>query len=853
MLASPSGQAVKGSLNHRAHSPHAHYSPTSLSANADSLTIYSGREYSPSSAYPSPTHEWPNSPGYPISLTNLDRSTIDEREDEDNDDAFTISTRKSSNHDDESFVVPNDDCVSFFSTPPTPTPVSRDPAVDGSSLSIKSNNVQEDDPHMSVLGPKMRFVSPAPWELDQDDVVDEDEENYGPADALSMFSGRITWKSREQDKPSSKGHVMPNIRSRSPASPAGTEPKASGRLTQEMQRDSPYSASYFKGASKSHSAIPNRFASPRSSESTSDSPDTFAYRLTDNRLGAVSPDSQDPLGQPFPTYPFPRYRNSSYPQDDTHSLLSNSTSSSFVHPYANPDLLRVGGSPSSQAATRQTHERKSDEQNSQGEYVRRASEPAASASPSRSSLRKTSAGNVPLPAMPSRKTMASHEEEEEMIPLAQPIPRSRTTSRATPPRSITPFADDMGGPLRKLISLEEARSLAQHKDRDSNSVSIKAMTSSPSSTLVAGLGLAPGVSPDRVVLNQGRSTTLPTPLELSESTSSPPSQTKPRQRTLSIGKHFSSGPSPTDSKNTVPVKTIKHKRSGFMKLFQSKEKDKEREKYPITDLPWSGPEPHRRSTSTPPRLHELGTSFSIPPVPSLYNINANRATPPSLSVVVTSPSVSLTHPQPIRHAQPPSPALSTPAPRRFGGPESSSSFDIVRPPASAPATHETFEGLSLRPVSTIFSAKFPELLSFEDPSPLMPSATISDIKSPATPEFSTRSNSVSTSSDYPPTPSSHTPIGPGIGASRDEMIAALQEQLSNTRKKFQRQIWELEGQVKDLKAENEYLRNSGDCETCGKAKRERRAKSPAVTSVVDRPRPKVGGINRTVFGGINEL
>ena len=77
------------------------------------------------------------------------------------------------------------------------------------------------------------------------------------------------------------------------------------------------------------------------------------------------------------------------------------------------------------------------------------------------------------------------------------------------------------------------------------------------------------------------------------------------------------------------------------------------------------------------------------------------------------------------------------------------------------------------------------------------------------------------------------------------------------RKIHQTQIWELEGQVRDLKEELEKLRDNGECETCGMAKKERRArsKSRVGVSVVDRPRPRAAtrtGGERTVFGGVGD-
>jgi hypothetical protein len=70
------------------------------------------------------------------------------------------------------------------------------------------------------------------------------------------------------------------------------------------------------------------------------------------------------------------------------------------------------------------------------------------------------------------------------------------------------------------------------------------------------------------------------------------------------------------------------------------------------------------------------------------------------------------------------------------------------------------------------------------------------------------------------------------------VISALQDQLRESRKAWQRQIWELEGQVRDLKTELEELRSGDKCEACGRGIILQKAAS--VTGVVHRPRAKTG-------------
>jgi len=160
----------------------------------------------------------------------------------------------------------------------------------------------------------------------------------------------------------------------------------------------------------------------------------------------------------------------------------------------------------------------------------------------------------------------------------------------------------------------------------------------------------------------------------------------------------------------------------------------------------------------------------------------------------------------------------------------------------------------LRPVSAVFSAHFSDHIvvqevespvdaeqSLDTPSSLSPDTG----RSPVTPGFSVRSDgsvgdkaSITVGSD-----------------DQSSVIQSLQNQIVSARKTWQRHIWELEGQVRDLKAEIEDLRSvendKGFCDVCGRGK-------PAVehgtmdtkrVGVVDRPRARTGDAAR--FGNGN--
>ena len=624
------------------------------------------------------------------------------------------------------------------------------------------------------------------------------------------------------------------------------------------------------------------------------SSDCVVPRQLRGRAGTASP--AEPF--PFPTHPF-RPQNESYSSrgGSAASFRSESPppSERYVHPYANPELLPSQSS-IPRPRTPVSQDRISDENERQDSPIRHASESVTSSPPRATDLRKASAGGLPHPALPSKNGFGEPRESDEVAHVVSP--RVRTTSRpapSSPARSMVPHGDQEGNPMHNLITLEQARARAQNipnRGHGPSGVNGAGATSTPSSTLVAGVGLAPGVVVDDNVLRgqiQRANAPAVPPLDFLSWQGVPEQKqiSQPRSRTPNSGKHvFGNCSTVGTDGDAISTKTLKHKKSGFMKLFQGKDKERERDRKESFSSTLDYPV---RAMSTPPQLPTPSDS-SAPPLPSPSVHNIKRVPPPlPLSVVVTSPSFPPSVPSPrpdqdqpykrsgspprLRQASAPLPgssqASSHPSsqgerlPSDEFQPRSTSGPDLSKPATPAPPVHATFETLSLRPVSTIFSAKFPDLLSYSLPTDTTSPATAKrlDYPSPTTPGFSdSRSNSMSNSSDSPLTPTSGSVIGPpslGVngGEEQSSIITSLQEQIVNSRKMWQRQIWELEGQVRDLKAEVEELRNTGECETCGMSKRERRLRTPVHNvGVVDRPRPRLGGGNtRTVFGGGSDM
>ncbi|GJJ08742.1 hypothetical protein Clacol_002961 [Clathrus columnatus] len=767
-----------------------------------------------------PTHSGPQQPTsnyyqyhqsvYSNTLSEVDRYTRNDRED----DKCTLSATQSFEG------RPNDeDCVSFFSSP-TPTPM--DPNSDGSD---SETGPQIEDDNLTTFGPKMRFVSPPPWESHPGDSYDDEDDNVSLSDGFSVFSGRFASRKyrHQQEKVSIRSLALASMRTPSPT------PTTSSRRN-------PYGGAYPKESQSQISLSINQpgeapWNSRSTLESSSSERPSFSFSFRDK-----IPSSNLPIE--FSSKQRDRIQHSPLSQDDVTSVFRSDSPVSlgpYTHPYANPDVTPII-SESSMPSRKDInptgiHQQQRQSNESDPGYVRRASESAAvTTTHAASSLafRKGSAGNLPTshPRSSSKPALPSHDENDMTRSLTTGLSPARSPHS---PQSLVPFPDS---PMNNLLTLEEAQRIK--KSSTPGSPIQTRFTSG--STLVAGVGLSPGVKSDfEVKRNQ--------PLSPSD-TSSTIRETKTsnaRQRTISTSKLSILNSSPSQDDVGSSNKSLKHKRSGFMKLFG---KDKDVSKEP--------PSPNYKTT--------IPFTEPIPPVPK-------RVSPPSLSVVVTSPSVFLPEiekitlsqqksPPPSEHDFPASPSVSSKPLEtdRLQDIQPSES----RPIFSAPPSQTTFEGLSLRPVSTVFSAKFSELFSTLDQSeplvpPVMPAASNSSGGggSPTRSDFSSRSNS----SDYPLTPSSTTIPGTTVSIAgrhgQEDTIVSLQAQLANMQKNHQRQIWELEGQIKDLKQENETFRNSGTCESCGRSKREGRLKSDATGpgSIVDRPRPKVGKDARSVFGG----
>jgi hypothetical protein len=295
-----------------------------------------------------------------------------------------------------------------------------------------------------------------------------------------------------------------------------------------------------------------------------------------------------------------------------------------------------------------------------------------------------------------------------------------------------------------------------------------------------------------------------------------------------------------------PPRTLKQKKSGFMRLFNGKDKDK-------TQAPSPPPAPPVTAPSMP-RTPKL--SSARVPVPSLSPSLVSQS-PLQLGSIVKGDGREydpVGSPQDQESIQQQGPALTiitTADASPSGAPTTSQSLHIgsgsssimsgLSPdrglcPASAPPLTTTFPGLSLRPISTVFSAHFADhIMSLDSPST---STTQTDSSSTTAGGSGSGSSISSPLATEPSFDEKHavTDDDPYV------IIQQLQEQLRSTRKAWQHQIWELEGQVRDLRAEIDEMRlkelRGERCLLCGRS--DEPDHSVGGHGVVDRPRARTG-------------
>lgn len=338
--------------------------------------------------------------------------------------------------------------------------------------------------------------------------------------------------------------------------------------------------------------------------------------------------------------------------------------------------------------------------------------------------------------------------------------------------------------------------------------------------------------------------------------------TRTRSRSTSAGARHKPVPlSPTqmeESTSAVPGRVLKHKKSGFMRLFTGRSEG-EKEKNPPAI-----PSPLDARAKQSLQIHVTGKS-SMPTLsrvqkpPFSPTLRPSAASNPALASNSGGDSLKGKRPSP-RRRQPPPLSIVTKASDHneypaVTGPSSPTGLKFtpavsLTVPQSAPPGDTDFPGLKLRPISTSFSSHFADMVAptvgelQRDVHTPSSAASSSTALSPFTPVSIRRNDDASV-------------IAADALGEEHLTIKGLQDQFVSAKKVWQQQVWELRGQIRDLTAELEVLRaaeNQEYCEVCGRGGLQRRHPSPLDEQqpkkfgVVNRPRARTGDAARFANG-----
>ncbi|OAX44374.1 hypothetical protein K503DRAFT_795448 [Rhizopogon vinicolor AM-OR11-026] len=698
------------------------------------------------------------------------------------------------------------------------------------------NEEDEENPshRISVRGPKIRFHSRAPWEMGED-TIDENDSVY------SGKSGVFGKKVAEAGlmRHFARGSSRPSADSSCSQALSQSSFETTTRCSQSSARGTLYTLAQESFSTSSLTVPSHQFStpSPRNRHNFS-LPRTANYPpSSDHTHGEPQSDSSSLRGMTHTSQQdthSPHSSHSEVQRDHERSATLSSfrtcqdppSHDDFVHPYANPNLVVSYSPPSPVPPLHSTFDNIS--QIDSTATVTDSSHSGSTMSPDTSS--SPSRDHVPSTAMRIHGKDISH-------PIAVFHSNDPNSAAKLMPLHPSPVLEGVPGwnpnppTTVPLISLQEAQ--ARERTR---SATVNSTTSLPS----------------RVHEYTSR-VPFPDPDDSASIASTETSATgRVRARTTSAGIRAkailhsvvdvsSYIPERRDSEPAIANaggQTLRHKRSGFMRLFNGREREKGRDKErspppPVPSLRRIYSEhPHGANEDGKPSLPVIPPRLSSAVSDSRSNTTLNKSSADAeQGTKISSPSLKRTPPPLYIATSTRSPASAT----------STLGQDL---PQRAPA-----DFLKLRPISTNFSSQFADIVAIPEMEPISeldldtPTSTISSV--PALSPFTSGS---SRPSDDKPSPVEQSLI-----------IKALQEQIISSKKAWQRQVWELQGQVRDLKAEVEGLRaadeDKGYCENCGRGTPQGRCEDLVArtkkVSVVDRSRGRIGSNARFASGNGN--
>ncbi|KAI0788620.1 hypothetical protein C8Q75DRAFT_241000 [Abortiporus biennis] len=764
---------------------------------------------------------------------------------------------------------------------------------------------------ISTYGPKMRFHSRAPWELDEDGEEDT-KRGKKKADKSSSKadSQKKAWALGTRHNPERR----PSVDS---ARSHGGKPKQSfdtvssitstgGALLALAQAS--MSSTSLAMAPSPQSSFRDKLSLPRLRSRTTSS--TKAPSLDNhNRPGSPNFSTHSTHPSPISRLRATSPTDSIYTQNSFRPSLSGPPSphtpqhqSTYRHPYANPDFAR-------EPSLDDLHQQHHDDFSASPAIGRSNSSTTLTDSNSLgSNSHFTSSTTVTLTPVTSLSSVQSKMDSGSRAAIQnRGISSPAHVSRGLPKTAIgSPVVGnslnakndaklvsggltgwgESGNSSIKLISLQEAQAQARERSRTATTSNA---TSSVASPQVRSMDWDPLPSPGSQPGNSW-------PRLRSQSAGSTKNRNLAMSSTTDLAHPVPVPPLPSEmslqqvDQPAVPQKTVVRKKSGFMRLFNGKERSSALPPVPplsinpvppslhITPSPASPIAAARKGVTHRVPVPSITPSLLDPPNSATSNSSSEsrsdhgqnslsshkdhpKKNPYGLSIITSSSSGSQSsktelHPDMTRSVMTPT-----------TGTDSNMNSSIS---SSAPPSAENFVGLSLRPVSTIFSHNFADQFaarsSADQNRPSLDAdhgtpTTATTIVSPLSPAFPNKFDGRSSDEKGPPV---------GIAAQQEDqsaVIQALQDQILSARRAWQRQIWELEGQVRDLKQEVEDLRSidkdSPYCAACGRGgigrpgtehsnngiRPEELAKAGVkVGGVVNRPRARTGVGSRFASG-----
>ncbi|KAJ7492757.1 hypothetical protein FB451DRAFT_1389110 [Mycena latifolia] len=743
---------------------------------------------------------------------------------------------------------------------------SRDPSdEDDPDNDPADPDTETSDSRMSLLGPKMRFHGKAPWEdggvLEEEDEPEPDRSSNRGRDGIKKglgfrSSSRGTTASSRPSGESSRSHQAKPKRSFETTSSANS-PYGRGGALHALGQASISSTSLVPQPAARQPGLRLNFPVPRSDSPSS--PYATPPRAPASPRSTTSHHSNDPSPVPRSNHEYAHFPSSNKPlmrRATNDSAAAQSVYSDDMHPYANPDLVvSYAADDPSPTPSRSVFNVPGVSRSDSTATVTESLMTTASKSVTGSTLTPdTSASSMSPSQRPrSRGSMFHGKEISAPLPInpaASAMPTAHNISSPLVAPNLPPgWTERSASPTFALISLEQARA-QRSRSATAHNLSISSTSSTPfPETPAADVH---DHSPPNSIASRARARSISTGARAKTALQSivggaPP---KPERR--------DSEPIAAVSQGTgggAGSKTLKHKKSGFMRLFngaRGAEKDEKDSPPPVPSLSdgyaafnaqQSGAKLAKVSSH---RVPAPQVSPSMIEAPNMWD-DSNKVSPTSRPI---PPSLSInTGTQSRLRAASTADDFQT---RTMPSDMSERDWRQTDLPQSAPPNVTEFPALKLRPVSTLFSAHFGEHIVSRDSDPQQPGLDA---------DVDTLSSLSPSTMVSPITPGMHLGRNSGdkvpmatISEDQSALVQSLQDQIVAAKKAWQRHIWELEGQVRDLKAEVDGLRaadGGGYCDACGRGRpagaSQARPSGPAAapdqkafTGVVNRPRARTG-------------